>query len=111
MNPSFTAILIMLVLITIIMNDNKRRAAARRIITSDKKEIRIKMKDMANKFIGKECIVYTLNSQLTGTVKEVGEGALLLETKDSTEAVNFDYILRLREYPRNKNGKKKSLVV
>ena len=110
MNPSFTAILIMLVLI-IIMYDNKRKAAARRIITSDKKEIRIKMKDMANKFIGKECIVYTLNSQLTGTVKEVGEGALLLETKDSTEAVNFDYILRLREYPRNKNGKKKSLVV
>ena len=101
----------MILILVIIMSENRRKAAARRIVTSDKKEIRIKMKDMANKFIGKECIVYTLNSQLTGTVKEVGEGALLLETKDSTEAVNFDYILRLREYPRNKNGKKKSLVV
>ncbi len=91
------------------MHENKRKATAGRIITSQKKEIRIKMKDMANKFIGKECIVYTLNSQLNGTVKEVGEGALILETKDSIEAVNFDYILRLREFPRNKNGKKKSV--
>lgn len=110
MNSSYIVIFMILILV-IIMSENRRKAAARRIVTSDKKEIRIKMKDMANKFIGKECIVYTLNSQLTGTVKEVGEGALLLETKDSTEAVNFDYILRLREYPRNKNGKKKSLVV
>lgn len=70
------------------------------------------MYELAQKFIGKECLIYTFNSsQLTGVIKEVNEGAILLENGDNLEAVNFDFIVRIREYPRKKNGKKKSVVL
>lgn len=70
------------------------------------------MYELAQKFIGKECLIYTFNSsQLTGVIKEVNEGGILLENGDTLEAVNFDFIVRIREYPRKKNGKKKSVVL
>ncbi len=70
------------------------------------------MYELAQKFIGKECLIYTFNSsQLTGVIKEVNEGAILIENGDNLEAVNFDFIVRIREYPRKKNGKKKSVVL
>ncbi|MBQ9079741.1 MAG: hypothetical protein IJY27_01595 [Clostridia bacterium] len=70
------------------------------------------MKALAEKFIGKDCLIYTFNgSQIPGTVKEVTDGAVLLDNGKNTEAVNMDYIVRIREYPKNKNGKKKSVVL
>ena len=71
------------------------------------------MKELAQRFIGKECIIYTFNSQqLDGTVKEVTNGALVLVRKDGgEEAINLDFVFRIREYPRKKNGKKKDVVV
>ena len=70
------------------------------------------MYELAQKFIGKECLIYTFNSsQLTGVIKEVNEGAILIENGDNLEAVNFDFIVRIREYPKKKNGKKKSVVL
>ncbi len=69
------------------------------------------MTELAKQFIGKECIIYTFNSQIEGTVKDVTGGALLLEKKGALEAVNLDFITRIREYPKNKNGKKKSVVL
>lgn len=60
----------------------------------------------------RKCLIYTFNSsQLTGVIKEVKEGAILIENGDTLEAVNFDFIVRIRGYPRKKNGKKKSVVL
>ena len=61
------------------------------------------MIELAQKFLNKECIIYTFNSQFTGTIKEVNEGGLLIEKSGTLEAVNFDFIVRIREYPKNKN--------
>ena len=36
---------------------------------------------------------------------------LLLEGKDSNEIINLDFIVRIREFPKNKKGKKKSVVL
>ena len=70
------------------------------------------MYELAQKFIGKESLIYTFNSsQLTGVIKEVNEGGILLENRDNLEAVNFYFIVRIREYPKKKNGKKKSVVL
>lgn len=70
------------------------------------------MTELAKRFIGKECIIYSFNgNQYTGTVKEVTDGAMLLENEGGTEAINLDFIVRLREHPRNKKGKKKSVVL
>lgn len=69
------------------------------------------MFELAKKFIGKECVIYTFNSQITGVVKDVNNGGILIEKSGELEAVNFDFIVRIREYPRNKNGKKKSVIL
>lgn len=70
------------------------------------------MKALAEKFVGKECLVYTLNSQqVSGTIVEVSDGALLIDNGKESEVVNIDYVIRIREYPKNKNGKKKSVVL
>lgn len=70
------------------------------------------MVELAKKFIGKECIIYTFNTQLEGVViKEVSDGAVLVEKKGNLEAVNLDFVTRIREYPRNKDGKKKSVIL
>ncbi len=88
----------------------RRMAAIKQIITS-KVEDKRHMIELARSFIGKECIVYTFNSQITGVVKEVSDGGLLLESNKTREIINLDFVVRIREYPKNKNGKKKSVVL
>lgn len=68
------------------------------------------MREFAEQFIGKECIVYVLGTSTTaiqGTIKAVSDGAIFLERKDSVESINMEYIVRIREFPRDVNGKKK----
>ena len=69
------------------------------------------MVELCKKFIDKECIIYTYNSQIVATLKEVTDGALLIEEKGEVQAVNVDFVVRIREYPKKKNGKKKSVVL
>jgi hypothetical protein len=69
------------------------------------------MVELCKKFIDKECIIYTYNSQITATLKEVTDGALLIEEKGEVQAVNVDFVVRIREYPKKKNGKKKTVVI
>ena len=106
---SFIPIIMMFVIIFI--TQRNERAAIKNILSKRKTEDR-QMFELAKKFIGKECIIYTFNSaQYTGTVTEVNEGGLLLQKEGAIEALNFDYVVRIREYPRNKNGKKKSVIL
>lgn len=71
------------------------------------------MKELAKKFIDKECIIASFdgNHQYDGIIKEVTEGAILIEKDGKLEAINLDFVIRIREYPRNKKGKKKSVVL
>lgn len=70
------------------------------------------MKELAKRFIDKECLIYTFNgNQHDCTIKEVTDGAILVEKAGTTEAINLDFIVRIREFPRNKKGKKKSVVL
>lgn len=71
------------------------------------------MKELATKFIGKECLIYAFdgNHQFDGVIKEVTDGAILLEKNSKIEAINLDFIIRIREYPRKKNGKKQSVIL
>ena len=71
------------------------------------------MIELAKRFIGKECIIYAFDSnhQFEGIIKEVTDGAILIEKDEKLEAINLDFVIRIREYPRNKKGKKKSVVL
>ena len=69
------------------------------------------MIELAKRFIGKDCLVTTFQSQLSGVMMEVSNGAILLDNKGAVELINLDFVVRIREYPTKKNGKKKSVVL
>ena len=71
------------------------------------------MKELAKRFIVKECVISSFdgNHQYEGVIKEVTDGAILVEKNGKIEALNLDFVIRIREYPRKKNGKKKSVVL
>ena len=60
----------------------------------------------------KQCVISSFdgNHQYEGIIKEVTDGALLLEKDGKIEAINLDFVIRIREYPRNKKGKKKTII-
>ncbi len=71
------------------------------------------MNDIFNRYIGKDCIVYTSNSNLSAiecSITDVKDNWLCIKTKDGDEVLNFDYVVRIKEHPVNKNGKKKSVI-
>ena len=71
------------------------------------------MKELAKRFIDKECVISSFdgNHQYEGVIREVTDGAILVEKDCKLEALNLDFVIRIREYPRKKNGKKKSIVL
>ncbi len=72
------------------------------------------MKKLAQEFIGKECMVYTVASDsnsVNGMIKEITDSGLLIEKDGNLQAVNLEYVTRIREWPRKKNGKKKEIVL
>ena len=71
------------------------------------------MKELAQRFIDKACLIYSFdgNHQYEGVIKEVTDGAILVEKDGKIEILNLDFVIRIREYPHNKNGKKKSVVL
>ncbi len=73
------------------------------------------METLAKQFIGQECVIYTITSNdgsVQGTIKDVASGGMLSEdAQGQIQAVNLEYVTRIREYPRNRKGKKKSVIL
>ena len=107
--------LFLLVIIPWIMR--QRRLAAVRHILNQKKQNKenSEMKELAKRLIGEECIIYTITSNdgsVQGVIKEIDDGGIAIEKKTGElEIVNLDFVTRIREYPRKKNGRKKGVVL
>ncbi|MCR4781037.1 MAG: hypothetical protein K5876_08085 [Ruminiclostridium sp.] len=71
------------------------------------------MNELVKNYIGKEVIVWAgTSSGVTGTATRIEENWLEVEDKDGNKQIlNTDYISRIQEYPRNKNGRKKAVIV
>jgi hypothetical protein len=69
----------------------------------------INMNELMHKYIGKEVIIYTGLSSVSGTLTKIEDSWAELETVTGSQILNLEYISRIREYPRNKKGKKSSL--
>ena len=112
MNPSYIPILVLLIVIFVLLR-NRRAVVARKIIKKRKLECNTEMKELAKRFIDKECMISSFdgNHQYEGVLKEVTDGAILMEKDGKIEAINLDFVIRIREFPRNKKGKKKSVVL
>lgn len=111
MNSTYICIIVFVIVYFILRK--RKSVVAKKIIEKRKLEDNKEMIELAKKFIGKECIIYAFDSnhQFDGIIKEVSDGAILLEKSGNLEAINLDFVIRIREFPRNKKGKKKSLLL
>ena len=103
-----------IVIFVLIRNQRrKNNEIARKIIEKRKTGGNIEMKEIAKRFIDKDCVIYSFDGghQFEGIIKEVTDGAILVEKNGKLEAINLDFVIRIREYPVNKKGKKASFVV
>ncbi len=110
MNTSVYIVLFILLFIVIYSSKRNEKIILKQIKKMKNKEERAEMTELAKRFIGKECVISTFNSQVVGVIKEVTDGAVLIENNENLEIINIDYIVKIKEYPRNKNGKKKIIV-
>lgn len=71
------------------------------------------MNELVKSYIGKEVIIWAGSSSgVTGTMTKIEENWVEVEDKNgNTQILNTDYISRIQDYPRNKNGKKKTVIV
>ena len=114
MNPAIYIPIIMLWIFIFIMIRNQHKAIViRKMLKKRKMGGNAEMKELAQRFIGKECLIYAFDSnhQYEGIIKEVTQGAILIEKDGKAEAINLDFVIRIRAFPQKKNGKKKSVVL
>lgn len=73
------------------------------------------MKELAKQFIGEECLIYTITSNdgsVQGVIKEINDTGMVIERNSGErEIINLEFVTRIREYPKKKNGKKKGIVL
>lgn len=91
----------------------QKAAAVKQTLKKRKTEEEAKMVELAKQFIGKDCLIYAFDSnhQFDGVIKEVSDNAILIEKNEKIEAINLDFVIRIREYPTDKKGKKKSIIL
>ena len=100
MEPStFAALLPIWILLLVILPSQRRR---KRTILANKilnKELENKeMFELAKRFIEKECIIYAFDgNQYNGVIKEVTDGAILTEKRGATEAINLNFVVKIKE--------------
>lgn len=116
MNSLYFILLALFLLVIIPQITRRRRMAAVRHILNKKMQNKENgvMKELAKRFIGEECIIYTITSNdgnVQGLIKEIDDGGMVIEKKSGElEIINLDFVTRIREYPRKKNGKKKDII-
>lgn len=113
---SYLVIIAVLIIFFCIRRGRRTAAVAWQILNQRKQnKENVVMKELAKQFIGEECIIYTIASNdgsIQGVIKEIGDGGMVIERNSGDrEIVNLDFVTRIRQYPRKKNGKKKDIVL
>ena len=112
-NSIWIAVFLLIILPMLERRRRRRNAIIKHVLYNKKRnKENNKMKELAKQFIGKECIVYTVTGSdgiVKGTIKDVADAGIIIEHGDGIEAVNLEYVTRIREWPRNANGKKKAI--
>ena len=66
------------------------------ILNQTRKE-NTKMFELAKKFIGKECSIYSIDNQFKGIITEVTDNAILVEKDGSMDLINLNFVVRIKE--------------
>lgn len=113
---AYLVIIVALIIFFCILKGRRTAAAVWQIQNRRKQnKENVVMKELAKQFIGEECIIYTITSiegSIQGVIKEIDDGGMVIERNSGErEIVNLDFVTRIRQYPRKKNGKKKGVVL
>ncbi len=111
MSSAFSTYFIILLVLLIIAVEAKRQNIHRIIKRKKNRRGNNRMNEIIKQYIGKDCLIYLSNSSsiIKGNVASLNDNWITVKTKDGNESVNIDYIVRIKEHPVNKNGKKKSV--
>lgn len=72
------------------------------------------MEGAAKVYIGKDFIIYTVLGRectVKGIINDVSGGTVTVDSDGNTETVNLEFVVRIREWPKTKNGKRKTVFV
>ena len=114
-NPAMSPAIIMLIVVFALSSQEKRKnvLVARTVLRSKNQKETTVMKETAKRFIGERCIVYFIGgTQIVGVIKEVNDTAIVIDNgKGTDEILNLDFVARIRQYPKDKKGKEKKVVL
>ena len=60
------------------------------------------MKELVQRFIGKDVYIKLLEGNADGVVTEVTDNGTVLDNNGKLQVVNLDYVMKIREYPHKK---------
>ena len=113
-NPAMSPAIMILIVVFTLMSQEKRKniLLARTILRKKNQKETTVMKETAKRFIGERCIVYFIGgTQSVGVIKEVNDTAIVINVKGTDEILNLDFVARIRQYPKDKKGKEKKVVL
>jgi len=112
LNPAIWIAIFLPIWIIIIVNLNNNKELQKSIIfkLKKKREGQRMSNEVIKNFIGKDCIMSTFQTQITGVIESIEDNWVIIRVGEQIEIINIDYISRIREYPLKKNGKKKMIV-
>lgn len=100
MNSS-TYIVIFVLIYLMIQKRKKRKLCALNFLRRKKGEPI--MLELAKTLIGKECVIFTISdANVCGVLESVSGNAIKVRGKKSTEIINLDFVVRIREVPAKK---------
>ncbi len=110
----FSCCFVLFVVFILLLQRKKRRKFAagkmidRNRILLGKGNEKAVMKELAQRFIGKDVYVKLLEGNADGFIREVTDSGIVIENKHGMQILNLDYVMKIREYPY-KNGKRATL--
>ena len=114
-NPAMSPAIMILIVLFVILSQEKRKniLVARMILRKKNQKETVVMKETAKRFIGERCILYFIGgNQSVGVIKEINDTAVVIDDgKGVDEILNLDFVTRIRQYPKDKKGKDKKVVL
>ncbi len=98
MSPSYVSVFILVAVMLLIISEQTRiRRTVRRIQNRKKRGRFSDMKQLIQRFLKKEIEISSVIGAVRGTLSEVSDNAVCIETKKGERVVNIDYIYSVKE--------------
>lgn len=115
--PSSYYFMLGLLMVFLLLEKRKRRRKRAAVINHrlnhrDQEKECTAMRELAEQFVGRDCIIYTLSGEdsvVKGRITQVADNGLIVDCDGNMQAVNLEYVTRIREWPKTAKGKKKTV--